>query len=253
MVRNLKSSGRCAASCLGLLVMMAGCEGPADATLQQDVGAGTDAIEDVAEPVAPVYCESEARQVYAPTSIVVEPQRAFDTRSFDRPRQNRTVQRRGETRIPNTLSMFFGIWSANQLKRAHEAAGGFVYDLVIRCRTDLFFFEPIGLSRIEKERGARVVVPSHGGDLTGVNDQLALGPSAQMDAYCETYDRIPDYYAAGGHFHPETMLLACLRERGLEPVRHDMAFEIVRGEWPSPEAYADAVRRGEGADPKRIR
>lgn len=201
-------------------------------------------------PTQAAEIEKLVTATYQPAAMVVEPQRTFSTERFDRYDQNRTVRRRGETRIPNTLSMFYGIWRANELKRSYEEANGFVYDCVIRCRSDLFFFDTVDPSALMAQHPGACILPSVDQSRGGVNDQFAIGSSATMDLYANTYNTIDDYYKAGGPFHPQSILAANLRANGGEVVLASMNYQIVRGHWPSSEAFAAAVAAGEATDKK---
>lgn len=48
----------------------------------------------------------------------------------------------GKGNIPRTRSMFYSLKQANSLKKLHERREGFVYDFVIRTRTDLVIQKP---------------------------------------------------------------------------------------------------------------
>jgi len=103
------------------------------------------------------------------------------------------------------LSQFYNILNSNKLK----IQSGVIYDLVIRARTDYFFYRKIDQSELEVDDNA-VYIPSYCGENTvdhgGICDQFAYGKSDSMDIYSDLFNHIKEFNLLRGcKFHPETL------------------------------------------------
>lgn len=103
---------------------------------------------------------------------------------------------------------FYNILQCNALKTQYEKEHNFIYDAVIRCRTDYFWFRPITTEEIELSQ-QYVLTPAEW-SFKGVNsfavcDMFALGSSALMDRYSEIFINIDDYCKEIS-FHPESIV-----------------------------------------------
>lgn len=100
--------------------------------------------------------------------------------------------------IQHVLSMFYSIKQANKLKKIVEKENSFVYDFVVRMRTDIIFDGvPIDFSDLEdnvlyvektnchKEHDVSALARSSS---YAINDLWAVGSSEIMDKYSETFD-----------------------------------------------------------------
>ena len=99
--------------------------------------------------------------------------------------------------IQHVLGMFYSIEQANDLKKIVEEKNDFVYDTVIRLRTDVFFDgDPIELSKLDNDTLYVEEVNCHkhtqDGELLrssdyAVNDIWGIGNSEIMNKYSETF------------------------------------------------------------------
>jgi hypothetical protein len=185
-------------------------------------------------PKQPDEIRSVVETAYHPVALQVEPQEDFDVSRFDHRQQNATIKLE-ETHLKNLLSMFTSMQRACELKSAHERETGVQYDCVVRCRSDLFFFAPFSLADYADLLEKAVVVPRGGDFRGGLNDQLALSSSQNMNAYCSAAGFVDAYYESGGLMHAESLLRAHLADRGLTVERAPIDYEIVR------EHFADAA------------
>lgn len=90
----------------------------------------------------------------------------------------------------NNCSMFYSIQKSNELKIEYERIHKFKYDLVIRARTDVLFYNfNLDLNNLDS---SSVNVLWTGYNLEDgtkiVNDQFAIGGSGVMDAYSSVYN-----------------------------------------------------------------
>jgi len=79
------------------------------------------------------------KNLYKPKKYIIEPQKNFDkyvelTESSKNAKQN------------NLCSLFYSMYMANNLKRDYETQFNFKYDLVLRTRTDLIYYNLINFN-----------------------------------------------------------------------------------------------------------
>jgi len=187
-------------------------------------------------PKEPDKIRSIIEAAYHPVRLSVEAQPTFDVARFDRREQNFTVKLE-ETHPENLLSMFTSIQRACALKSEYEQEKAIVYDCVVRCRSDLFFFGDFCLADYADRLDQVVVVPEGADFRNGINDQLAFSSSRNMDVYCSTADFIEQHYRGGGLLHAESILAANLTSKGLEVERAPIDYEIVRGRFVDAEEF----------------
>ncbi len=102
-------------------------------------------------------------------------------------------------------SMYYSTWRANNLKSDFEAEYNFQYDLVIKTRVDLRYFEPIIFENIIDQDLSNAVyvaaIHQHmrmndayprqsGGNYSSMSDTLVAGTSKNIDKICDIY---PDF------------------------------------------------------------
>jgi hypothetical protein len=103
------------------------------------------------------------------------------------------------------------MFKSNELKRAAEKEGKFLYDIVIRARTDYYFFRKIEQSEIEAGLQERNVCIPSVWDFKcvhplAVSSGFAYGNSATMDIYSNLFNQIREYNLIDRFkFHPESL------------------------------------------------
>jgi hypothetical protein len=91
------------------------------------------------------------------------------------------------------VGMFYSIYEANNLRKQYETSNDIQYDLVIRCRPDLFFKDRLDFSMFPDNQSIYVPeIATYASD--GINDQVAIGSSEVMNKYCDIYHNVADYY-----------------------------------------------------------
>jgi hypothetical protein len=83
----------------------------------------------------------------------------------------------------NMISMFYSIYKANLLKLIYEKEHNFIYDCVIRIRTDLFLTKQLD---IKKEDLNAINLDKRAHTEYSLNDCVAYGSSELMDIYSNT-------------------------------------------------------------------
>jgi hypothetical protein len=117
-----------------------------------------------------------------------------------------------------TLSMYYSIFRANELRRA----SGINYDYVIRMRYDSEPKSDLDLSILDP---GSINIPNEE-DFAGINDQFAIGPPHLMDVYCGVYNNVAWLSAKCTH-HPE-LLLKCQLEAYNMPIRR-ISYRVLIG------------------------
>lgn len=117
---------------------------------------------------------------------------------------------------PKIASIFYGMWKANELKKEHEEANGFKYDLVIRTRFDLWYRNQVVLSELirpteplqdyvytphmyQAHRQGDEYYTAEGIRYSSLSDTFAFGSSEIMDKFCSVY---PDFLKLHGILYP---------------------------------------------------
>lgn len=121
---------------------------------------------------------------FKPIKMVLETQRIFDT-STQRDKWNLLLQ--------NTLSQFYSVYRANQLKCEYESENSFKYDFVIRMRPDLRVTRPIEVEKIDPQFIAIYNWTQLNFGHMGLSDVFAIGPSNLMDIYANFFMKIKHY------------------------------------------------------------
>jgi len=126
------------------------------------------------------------------------------------------------------INMFYSIFKANQLKSEYEKIKNFTYDRVIRFRPDIrmgTLFIPTLFPDNNK-----IYVPKIGkySDV-GINDQVAIGSSHNIDEYCNIYNNIIEYYKNHvAEARPETLLKYHLIQNKINIQELDITYDIYR-------------------------
>jgi hypothetical protein len=109
--------------------------------------------------------------------------------------------------IRSSFYSFYNVYKCNQLKKIWEIENNIKYDLVIRCRLDVFWFRSITEEEIDMAT-SHILTPKEWNfksvNQFALSDIFAIGNSEQMDIYCELYNKI-DEYCEKIKFHPESL------------------------------------------------
>ena len=141
-----------------------------------------------------------ARELYKPVKMDVESwstvRKGWGDLSFFEQRK------RPDSNVEGVLAMWYKIARANQLKIEAERSGGFIYDVVIRSRSDVHYFESPEVDRTSRNY---LHLGDHYG-YGGLPDQFAFGRSSLMDLYADLFRHLAEYVKQGCPVHPETLL-----------------------------------------------
>lgn len=124
------------------------------------------------------------RAVYRPAAMAIETQPPV---SDTRVTPNNNMSYDGQK------FMLYSLQQACALKRAHEAAGGFEYDVVIKLRPDIKLIAPL---RFDKPYGDEIWIASNlrpDSDRTAC-DIINIAMSNTMNRICNVYEQFDQFY-----------------------------------------------------------
>ena len=86
-------------------------------------------------------------------------------------------------------SSLYSVYKCNELKRQYESENGFVYDWVIRTRSDFGMLDELNIDSFDN---SVIYAPNDNSHRYGFNDQFAVGSSKNMDVYCDAYPKMEE-------------------------------------------------------------
>lgn len=138
-----------------------------------------------------------------------------------------------EGNIHNNILMFFSI------KKCFDLVDD-DYDIVIRCRFDLFLQDKIDFYKIVKgiiEKKYDMFIPGRAFNVGGYNDQLAIGNYKSMQIYSDCIFQLNSLAFKLGRWHPESFLGEHIKSNNIIVEQDDYDYRIVRNvnvtlSWP---------------------
>ena len=120
----------------------------------------------------------------------------------------------GNISVINILSQYYNLFKSNELKKDHEKELNFKYDIVIRARTDYYFYREFTQEELNIEPNT-VYIPNIW-DFGGVSSGFAYGNSESMDIYSNFFNKIKEYNLQDNQtFHPERLKAHHINRSGL--------------------------------------
>ena len=150
-----------------------------------------------------------------------------------------TCAQRYLAHIPNYFSQWYAVKEANCLKKNYEEQNNFVYDIVLRVRTEIYYERQLNYDDL-KYHEKKVIIPlgygdgnTYGAGLKSINDFMAFGSSKNIDIYSSLYDYIPQYCQETYVIHSESHVLYHLQKNKI-PI-HRIVFKgkiMKNGKFP---------------------
>ena len=128
----------------------------------------------------------------------------------------------------NPKSMFYSIWKCNQLKSNYELRHGFIYDVVVRARSDLIYSHAFEFPKCE-ENTIHVKNRPVPNKLLSVNDWFAYGNSNSMDIYSQPFSEYEETQRIE-ELCPEELLKKHLDNNNIQTSISGVDFHIVRAD-----------------------
>tara|TARA_A100000164_G_scaffold380612_1_gene428755 strand:+ start:686 stop:1366 length:681 start_codon:yes stop_codon:yes gene_type:complete len=122
------------------------------------------------------------------------------------------------------MQQLYGIYKANNLKIEYEKTSGTSFDWVIRCRSDLKFYESkLHLEILNKD----VIYTPNFHHWGGINDRIVIGSSTNMDIFCNIFNHVKKYPIPG--FNAENIFKNYLTKKNIMTKEIDtLKFNRVR-------------------------
>jgi hypothetical protein len=136
-----------------------------------------------------------------------------------------------------------------RVENTKEVPSPLDYDVIIRCRPDLWFhsFEtPDFGTREHSQAGETFTLPMHiprqatayvpwWGKFGGSNDRFAMMGPISAHSYFTTYSRIPELAQDGCPIHPESLIHASIATNEIKPLFAEFSTLRTNGEMRGPE------------------
>jgi hypothetical protein len=129
-----------------------------------------------------------------------------------------------EGNVNNNIKMFYSI------KKCFELVPD-DYDVVIRCRFDLFLRDKIDLKHwVDKILSNEIdlYIPNERFNMGGVNDQLAIGSYNGMKIYSDCIMYLNNLSKTLNRWHPESLLGTHLNQYNLKIIQDNYEYRIVK-------------------------
>jgi len=169
------------------------------------------------------YCENKILDLWKPKKYIL---REYNQKVRQEVHPNDTKFTRSHTAPPKISSWLSGIYNvkmANNLKLEYEKQLNFKYDICIKARTDLLWYNNISAEEIElAKQPNNILIPAAWNfsqiHPLGASDVTAISNSESMNIYSSLIDNIDRYYDSGEYFHPESLLGIHIHKHGLNRI-----------------------------------
>jgi hypothetical protein len=182
-------------------------------------------LEHVERVDEPAVIEAELARHYNLKGFRIEEQIDFMRPEFE------DWNRESDAQAENVVSNLYSANQSYKLLVEHEKASGIKYDMIVKTRPDLRFFNRRHLQPTPHD-GIHAIRQPGWEAFGSVGDLFNFGPAEQMAVIFGFYDRIHDYlkpeYFCGKKIVPEALMHAFLRDVGLEVRNIDMVIGIDR-------------------------
>jgi hypothetical protein len=118
------------------------------------------------------------------------------------------------------ISMYYSIFNSNQLKKEYEIKNNMIFDKIVRMRFDSDF----GGKDLNLDFEKNCIQIPKGNDYAGINDQFAIGPSEEIDHYCNIFNNLETLKDM--EYNPEKLLLTYFDRNQLRNKVERFDFEV---------------------------
>jgi hypothetical protein len=130
--------------------------------------------------------------------------------------------KRSETTPHTWLSGIYNVKKCNELKKQYENENNFQYDVVIKSRTDVKWYDFITESELNLAKEGNILIPT-AWDFKcihplGTSDVVAISDSNGIDKYSSLIDYVDEYWKQGNIFHPESYVGIHIQEMKLNRI-----------------------------------
>lgn len=156
------------------------------------------------------YCNKKLIELYNPKKFLLQDY-TEELRNIICSNESKFKQNcRLETKINNTISQFYNIYNCDLLRQEYEKQNKFIYDVVIRSRTDVYYYKSFEKHELLLASMGHVLIPTEWDfknvSSEAVSDSFAMTNSRNMTKYSNIYNKYESYYNNGCLMHPESLL-----------------------------------------------
>lgn len=131
----------------------------------------------------------------------------------------------GQSNLYNMLPMFKKMDQCHRLF-LENVENGIQYDMIVKCRLDLFFTGDI---KFQHPEGRTLYLPNHERWGPGaLNDQFYYGDPNVMSYMACMWNNLDNYYESKQELHPETYYHDWIERAQIRKVHLDMPYRILR-------------------------
>lgn len=160
----------------------------------------------------------QVRSIYQPKKLIVEQYKTLPVNAI---MEEKNIQHKRD--VASILAMYYKIKLCNDLKSQYEKENDFTYDCVIRFRPDIRLDEKLDLKKFDL---TKINIPSFG-DYFGINDQIAISNSSNMNIYCSVFDHLDEYIKELMMTDPELFLEKHMLTMGMKVNRFVLSYKLL--------------------------
>ncbi len=169
------------------------------------------------------YCEEQIKLLWEPKKYNI---REYTEAVRREAHPNDSIfdsNKRPETTPHTWLSGIYNVKLCNNLRKEYQNENNFVYDVVIKARTDLNWYGNISNEELELAKSGNILIPT-AWDFKcvhhlGTSDVIAISNSEGIDKYSSLIDNVDTYWNERNIFHPESFLGIHLDRVGLNRIK----------------------------------
>lgn len=168
------------------------------------------------------YCRKKIEVLWKPKKYILREYNEVVRREIHPNDEIFNQNKRPETTPQTWLSGIYNVKLCNQLKNDYENENSFRYDVVVKCRTDLDWYESISEDELELAKNGNILIPTAWDFKSvhplGTSDVVAISNSLGIDKYSSLIDNIDTYWNEGNIFHPESFVGIHIQRMGLNRI-----------------------------------
>lgn len=156
------------------------------------------------------YCDNKIQELWNPKKYLLRDY-TDEVRKEVHTNDLRFQNKRSETTPHTWLSGIYNVYLSNSLKTQYEKEHEFRYDVCIKARTDLLWYDTPTEDELNVAKTQNNILIPTAWDFKhvtgeGVSDVTCLCNSESMNVYSSLIKHIDEYYDSGHIFHPESLL-----------------------------------------------
>ena len=156
------------------------------------------------------YCKEKIQNLWNPKKYILREYNESVIREVHPNDEIFNQNKRPEVTPKTWLSGIYNVKLCNQLKNEYQTENNFCYDVVIKSRTDLTWYNTISNDELKLAQSDNILIPTawdfKNVHPLGTSDVIAISNSQGIDKYSSLIDNIDTYWNEGNIFHPESLV-----------------------------------------------